>query len=237
MKILIQAGHINCQYNSIEKLRTSTGAPGEQELTLRIANRLSAILREKGFEVVQTDANANDDPNITNKDWDLFLALHGDADYSGDMGSGFATFPEPSTDGATQESQRIAGVINDFYFSEVQIVHRDLSNNDTKYYYMWKYLSSKTPCVLIEMGQVQDPHDRILLSNTDLIANALGRAICKAFNVPYELPIPQPPQYQPYPQQALLEAMVGLIAQIKQVVYGKGWPWSKINKLKQLLPL
>lgn len=187
-KIVIQEGHINSEHSS---LGLGSGAPGEQELTKRIGDRLAFVLRSRGFEVVVTDANANDDKNITDNDWDLFLALHGDADYAGDGGSGFATFPEPSTDGATAESQRIAKIINDTYFPEVQIVYRDVSNPNTKYYYMWKYLSSSTPCVLIEMGQVQDPHDKVLLSNTDLIANALGRSVCKAFSVPYDAePLP-----------------------------------------------
>jgi N-acetylmuramoyl-L-alanine amidase len=186
MKICIQAGHINVKNNSIVALRGSTGAPGEQELNLRIANRLSSVLRDRGFEVKQTDACANDDKSITSQDWDLFLALHGDSDYAGDNGSGFADFPEPSTDGATAESQRICTLINQSYFPEVKINYVNHSNANTRYYYMWKYLSAKTPCVLLEMGQVQDPHDKVLLANTDLIANGIGRAICKAFNVNFD---------------------------------------------------
>lgn len=191
-KIVIQSGHVNCQNNSIVSLRSSSGAPGEQELTKRIADRLSSVLRTKGFEVIQTDANANDNHVITDIDYDLFLALHGDADYPSDAGGGFATFPEPSTDSATIESQRIAKVINEIYYPETKIVYKDRANANTKFYYMWKYLTAKTPCVLLEMGQVQDPHDKILLSNTDLIVNAIGRAVCKAFNVPFDAS-PTPP--------------------------------------------
>ena len=185
-RIVIQAGHINVKNNSIVALRGSTGAPGEQELNLRIANRLSAVLRDRGFEVKQTDACANDDKSITSQDWDLFLALHGDSDYAGDNGSGFADFPEPSTDGATAESQRICTLINQSYFPEVKINYVNHSNSNTRFYYMWKFLSAKTPCVLLEMGQVQDSHDKVLLANTDLIANGIGRAICKAFNVNFD---------------------------------------------------
>jgi N-acetylmuramoyl-L-alanine amidase len=237
-RIVLQAGHINSQFSS---LSLGSGAPGEQELTLRIANRLSTILRERGFTVVQTDANAYADTVITKQDWDLFLALHGDADYAGDNGSGFATFPEPSTDGATVESQRIAKVINDFYFPEVQIVYRDLANANTKFYYMWKYLTAKTPCVLIEMGQVQDPHDRILLANTDLIANALGRAICNAFNIPFEVVVtppvpPTPPGLPPTSVPPPYPDLRPLIDQIKGILYGKGFWWVKLNNIKKLLP-
>lgn len=193
-KVVIQAGHINVKNNSIVALRSSTGAPGEQELNLRIANRLAAYLRERGIEVKQTDANANDDSSITSKDWDLFLAIHGDADYVGDAGGGFADYPEPITDKVTNKSQTICSLINQSYFPEVKINYTNHSNKNTRYYYMWKYLSANTPCVLIELGQVQDPHDKVLLANTELIANALGTAICIALGVnPIVTPIGDPP--------------------------------------------
>lgn len=183
-KILLQEGHINARPGM------ASGAPGEQELTKRIGDRLASVLRTKGFEVTVTDSNADIDPNVTDKDWDLALCLHGDADYANDGGSGFAAFPEPSTDAATKESQRIAKIINETYFPEVKIVFKDRSNANTKYYYLWKFLSAKTPCVLLEMGQVQDVHDKVLLANTDLIVNAIARSICKAFNVPFDAPVP-----------------------------------------------
>lgn len=234
-RICIQPGHINIGQNSILQLHSSTGAPGEQELTLRIANRLSAILRERGLEVYQTDANANDDPKVRDTDWALFIALHGDADYAGDMGSGFATFPEPSTDGATQESQRIAKIVNEVYFPETQIAYRDLANDNTKYYYMWKYLSSATPCVLIEMGQVQDPHDRILLANTDLIANALGRAICKAFNMPFDKPAEtpsNPPTTTPNP--AVSPEVISFVNQTFDIINSTDYSTRKYAKISKL---
>jgi len=216
MKVVIQSGHINIKYNSIVSLRGSTGAPNEQELTKRIADRVSAMLRERGFEVVQTDANANDDPKITKTDFDLFLALHGDADYANDQGGGFADYPEPSTDFATKESQRICQIINDVYFKETQIVYKNRSNKNTRYYYMWKYLTPKTPCVILEMGQVQDPHDKVLLGNTELIASAIVRAICKAFNVNYE--INTPPVINPTPDNSEVEALKAEVARLKEAI-------------------
>ncbi len=160
----------------------------------------------------------------------MFLALHGDADYANDSGGGFATFPEPSTDDATVESQRISGVINNVYFPETGIAHTDHANPNTKYYYMWKYLTSKTPCVLLEMGQVQDPHDKVLLANTDLIANAIARSVCKALNVPFDT------QPQPTPTPPPTNELEAFKAQVKAIIWGKGFTYTKINKLKALLP-
>jgi len=191
LKIGIQAGHAG-------RTSGSTGSPGEQELNIRIRARLTQLLVERGFQVYLFNA----DPPFENinQDFNLFLSLHGDANIYG-TGGGFADYPEPSSDGVTQESQRICKIINESYFPETQIAYVNRSNANTRYYYMWKYLSLKTPCVIIEMGVVQDAHDKVLLGNTELIANALGRAICKAFGVTYDVAPPTPTEPDTCKQQ------------------------------------
>ena len=229
-RIVIQAGHINVKHNSIVELRNSTGAPQEQEFTLRIANRLSEILRSKGFEVKQTDANANDDKTITEKDWGLFLSCHYDANIYG-TGGGFLDFPEPSTDGSTVESQRIVAAIESEYFKNTGIENKPQRRNaNTKYYYMWKFLSYKTPCAIIECGVGLDAHDKVILADTDRVCSAIARGICKAFNVQFDVPPPppQPPTAPPSDCQATLE-------RIRAVAFGKGFVWSRMNKIKELL--
>jgi N-acetylmuramoyl-L-alanine amidase len=188
IKIALQGGHLGATTGA-------TGAPGEQELTRRIRTRLSEILISKGFQVFLFDAVV---PQAqVNQDFNLFLALHGDAAIYG-TGGGFADYPEPKTDGATLESQRITKVIIDSYFPETQIKYVNRSNANTRYYYVWKQLSPKTPCVIIEMGVVQDAHDKVLLGNTELIAGALARAICKALGVTYEVVVPAPTPVDPH---------------------------------------
>jgi len=184
IKICLQSGHWG---------KAGGGAPNEQATNKRITDRTSAMLRERGFEVYQSDWYANNDPRVTGTDWDLFLALHCDMDYPNDGGSGFADYANPATDLASTESQRICAVINKVYFPETKIKYVNHSNENTRFYYMWKSLTAKTPCVLLEMGQSIDPHDKVLLGNTDLIAGAITRAICQAFNVGYEITPPKPP--------------------------------------------
>ena len=215
IKICLQAGHEG-------RTSGSTGAPGEVELNVRIRNRLSELLIERGFQLFLV--NADPKPNEI-QDFDLFLALHGDADIYG-TGGGFADYPEPSTDGATAESQRICKVINDTYFPETQIKYVNRSNKNTRYYYMWRQLTAKTPCVIIEMGVVQDAHDKVLLANTELIAGALKKSICKAFNVP-ETDVPEPPA-EPTPcekeleyQKGEVDRLIKLIASTKSEYEGK----------------
>lgn len=177
-KVCLQAGHVG---------RTSgaTGAPEEMANNKRITDRTAAVLRSKGIEVYQTDAYGYNDPKVTKINFDLFISIHCDMDYSNDEGGGFADFANPKTDRATVESQRICGIINNLFYPEVKIKYVPRVNLNTRDYYMWKYLTASTPCVIIEMGQSIDPHDKILLSNTDLIANALAMSICVALNVDY----------------------------------------------------
>lgn len=182
-KIMLQGGHLGVTTGA-------TGAPGEQELNRRIRDRLCTILISKGFQLFVCDAYPAQ--NEIAQDFDLFLALHGDANIYG-TGGGFVDFPDPSTDSATVESKRIHDAIESEYFKNSGIVnHPERSNANTKFYYMWSQLSAKTPCVIMEMGVVQDAHDKVILADTDRVANAIARGICKAFNVSFDTATPAP---------------------------------------------
>jgi len=166
-----------------------TGAPGEQETNWRITNRLDDLLIDRGF-VVQIVGADPTDVEIT-KDFDLFLSLHCDANSA--IEGGCIGFPEPSTDGATIESQRLCKEIESVYFKETGIKNvPGKITNGIKYYYMWKRLSAKTPCVLLEMGESLDAHDQVILNDTEMVAVAIAKGICKAFDVNYEPVLPDP---------------------------------------------
>lgn len=189
MKILIHCGHYQIKNNCDVNLRSGSGAPGEADFNWKIGQALEKLLQEDGHTTYLDDANTNCHANVTDQDWDLALALHADANIYG-TGGGFADFPEPSTDGATKESQRIAGCITDRYFPETGIVnHPERSNANTRYYYLWKYLSEKTPCVILECGVLQDAHDSVILADTQRVAKGIREGIRKAFGYVQ----PQPP--------------------------------------------
>src|SRR3990167_21916 len=136
-KICLQAGHWNVPSGA-------TGAPGEQELNKRIMFALRDVLISKGFQLYLVDANPPD--SQINQDFDLFLALHGDANIYG-IGGGFVDFADPSIDDATIESKRIKEAIESEYFKHSGIVnHQERSNPNTRFYYMWQRLTPKTPC-------------------------------------------------------------------------------------------
>jgi hypothetical protein len=140
-KVCIQAGHG----------WASGGAPGEMVWTQDIVKKIQETLNGK-YDVYICGKLAYEDNIVINTDWDLFLSVHYDADIYNDTG-GFVDFPEPSTDGATKLSQKYASTITDHYFKVTGIKSMpNRSNANTRYYYMWKYLSTKTPCILIECG-------------------------------------------------------------------------------------
>jgi len=221
--IVLQAGHQNIQSNCVAELRGGTGAPQEKDNNVRIRDRLSQILLTKknsdgsqAFQLQLVDANFNCDPNVGKKDYDLFLSLHCESDTHG-AGGGMISAPDPAYDDVNPESRRIASAITSVYFTESGITNMPawITVNMTKYY-MWSELSSKTPCVLLEMGVAQNAHDKVILSDTDRVANAIARGICKAFNVPFDsspTPTPQPDYKALY--EKLLEVNKQLITKIE----------------------
>lgn len=202
----LQAGHQNAKQNCVPELRGGTGAPGEVEFTIKTRDRLKDILLSKknsdgtsAFTVQVDDATANCQPNTTGKNFDLYLAIHYEADVHKDaqgksMDGGMVCPPDPSVDVVTKESTRISKAIEQEYFPNAGIVNRPtwISNN-MRFYYMWRSLTASTPCVILECGVGQNPHDKVILADTDRVANAIARGICKAFNVPFDAPTPQPP--------------------------------------------
>jgi len=168
-KICLQAGHGGA----------TGGAPSERDWNVDIVAKMKEILKGK-YEVYTTGKNADKDPKVTNADWDIFLSVHYDADIYNDTG-GFVDYPEPSTDYATEKSQKYTKAISDYYFKATGIKNKpNRSNANTRYYYMWKSLSAKTPCVLIECGVGwRKPEDYTRLRKGD-IPQILSNAIMVA---------------------------------------------------------
>lgn len=236
MKIIIQAGHEG-------RTTGATGAPNEQSFNIDISNKVADELRSRGFEVKRVNADPKHEE--ISGDWDLFLSIHYDADVYG-TGGFFVDYPEPSTDGATEQSQKIAYLIRQEYGGTTGIVnHPERSNVNTRYYYMWKFLSSKTPCVIIECGvgmHVPDDHTTLHF-NRPRVVEGIVKGICLAFNVPYITPQPTPPETPPVDPcseelkvcNAKLDDSTVLINKIRQIVFSKGWVWVKLSKIKELL--
>lgn len=193
-RIVLQVGHMNAKFGE-EWIKPQTGAPEEQRKNKDITFRAAEILRTKGIEVKVTDANGYKDPEVIQPVvWDLFLAVHCDAD-SAALSGGFTDFPEPKYDGATKLSQKYANKIAEKFYPETGIVYRPerRGNINVREYYFWDYISWTTPCVLIEMGESIDPHDDVILEDTERCAKALARGVCNALDIPFDVETPSQP--------------------------------------------
>ncbi len=189
MRILIHCGHCGIRNNCVASLRSGTGAPGEADFNWGIGMALEKLLQEDGHSTYLDDANTNCNSTVTNQDWDLALAIHADANIYG-TGGGFVDFADPSIDASSKESKRIAKAITERYFPETGIVnHPERSNVKTRFYYLWQYLSAKTPCVIIGCGVLLDAHDSVILKDTQRVAKGIREGIRKAFGYVQ----PQPP--------------------------------------------
>ena len=177
-QIVLQAGHGGITSGA-------TGAPGEQKGTTTIVPMIAKLLEDAGVVVYQTGSKANEDPKVVETDWDIFLAVHYDADIYNDSG-GFVDFADPTTDLATKESQRMAAVLAETYFDRTGIKNMPKrSNANTRGYYMWSYLTPKTPCVIIECGVGnRKPRDYEILHNEmGRVASAISDGLLIALGV------------------------------------------------------
>lgn len=217
LKVALQAGHQNIRNNCNMNLRGGTGAPGEAEWTPKMRDAVSQKLIAKGFQVFLFDANANCQAEIE-QDFDLFLAIHYDADIYRGMGGGLAGAPDPSVDAVNPRSQAIAKTINDVYFPSSGIpYHPERINGNITFYYMWQYLTAKTPCVLVECGTNNQDN---LPNRVNELSTNLARAVCQAFGVDYDTKPPADSK--------------AVLRQIARIVYRKGSPWTRLIEVQQL---
>lgn len=228
IRIGIQSGHQNITSNCNLNLRGGTGAPGEIIWTPKVRDAIAPKLIARGFQVFLFDGNANCQTQA-NQDFDLFLALHYDADVYG-TGGGFADFPDPSVDAVNARSKQLCDKINQVYFTETGIAyHPERSNGNTKFYYMWQALTAKTPCVLLECGT----NNRDNLPNrVEEVATAIAKAICACFNVNYDNPPTPTPATDSDPDSIGADAK---LAQIKALLYGGDAWWNNLWRVKEMM--
>lgn len=182
LKVCLQSGHKGITIGA-------TGAPGERDWTQKIVPLIAKKLKTAGCEVYETDSLGYKDQKVISTDWDYFLAIHYDADIYNE-GGGFVDYPDASADAVNQTSKTLARELSDYYFNTTKILNKpSRSNANTKFYYMWNYLTRKTPCVIIECGVGnRKPDDYIILRNYELISTTIAEGILKGLNVPVITP-------------------------------------------------
>lgn len=178
-KVCLQAGHGGVTSGA-------TGASGERDWTTSVVPKISELLKAKGVETYTCGGKGYEDNKVTDTDWDLFLAVHYDADIYNDRG-GFVDYPDPSADAVWETSKQLAYKIGEKYFKTTGIPERpSRSNANTKFYYMWSYLTANTPCVIIECGvgwRKPDDYEILRRDNNEYIAQVLADSILYALGM------------------------------------------------------
>lgn len=230
MLVGLQAGHENITKNPDPVLAGETGAAGEEPFNVAVRNALSTILQKYGIPVQLDDANADVQETTTGKDFDFYLAIHAEGAPAG----GNVVAPDPSVDQNNAESKRIVAAINANYFKDTGIVNNGIVTNNETLYYMWAALSAKTPCGIIECGDLADAHDKVILADVQRVALGIAHGIVVAFGKTWQganptgtTPAPTPPPTPtptPTPSPTITDNTVipqignKTVAQIKQAL-------------------
>jgi len=154
-EVVVQAGHENIGANCDAGLRPYTGAPGEVSWTPGIVEGICARLMAAGVTAHHVDANWNcgGNPSI-GRDYDAVLAVHYQSNPPHESGFSVGRM-DPLEDGAAAASAQLVDAINAAYSAATGLTRRDAwdtPNPNVQHYYLFRAVSLKTPCALIECG-------------------------------------------------------------------------------------
>ena len=257
--VLLICGHKNIanitqeglrSWRSASTLAKSTGASGEVGW---VWDKLMPLLRDKlialNYQVFITDAIYHKD--TYSRDYDLAVALH----YNGALGDN-----PPSTCIISKPRENIdppfinqsASDLSDSFISKwIKIypektgitLRQDLVTAGMTDYYAWDYVGMDTPSVILEHGNWVNTSDyKKMFEQTNMIAEADVEAINSFLNPVIITPPTECEkalsdcQFELRTTRDNLITYGNLISQAKAILYGKGFIWAKLRKLKALLP-
>jgi N-acetylmuramoyl-L-alanine amidase-like protein len=182
-RIAIQAGHWRASEAPLEfpNLRFSTGAStlgiNEVDVALDIAERLVAVLRERGYVVDLLPATVP--PSYLA---DVFVSLHADSDLTSTargfkIAHGFYRSPH---------DELLVQLLTEHYAAGTQLPWNDRVTSDMTDYYAFAWfryehaLAPHTAAAIVEMGFLTHPFDRpVLTDEPDRVARAIAEGIIR----------------------------------------------------------
>lgn len=182
-RVAVQAGHWRASEAPLEfpNLRFSTGASifgvNEVDVTLDIAQRLVAVLQERGYVVDLLPATVP--PSYLA---DVFVSLHADSDATS-TARGFkiahGTYRSP-------HDRLLVEQLTEHYAAGTGIPWNDQITSDMTDYYAFAWfryehaLAPHTAAAIVEMGFLTHPFDRpILIDEPDRVARSIGEGIIR----------------------------------------------------------
>jgi hypothetical protein len=79
------------------------------------------------------------------------------------------------------------------------------------------------------MGESIDPHDKVILADTNRVANAIARGVCKAFNVNFDGTTTVPPVVTP------VKDWKSYLMRIKTIFYAKDTIGSTVKGIDDII--
>lgn len=184
-----------------------------------------------------------DDKDVNNGQYaDYFMALHFDGSTNPAYNGGFVD--DSPDDLVSDQSWAFAQKVADYYFSAMGIEfmpsHRTVNST---YYYAFNYTGANTKQFIIELGTMTNLGDMQKLTDYKKIGKLLFEGFKAHTGVqpnvttPTTPPPTQPPTQPPTPPPTNpCEVQDKKLADIKAIVWGKGYVWQKLNAIKQILP-
>ena len=217
--IIIQAGHENIASNCDPALRGETGAPGEEQINVSIANLVVLKLLSLGVEARAVDANFNCDPTVA-QPYEAVIALHCQSDPPAESGWDVGV-GDPARDGAAAESARLALNIAAWYEAATGLSRRNWCQNNPNVqdYYLFNALASTTPFCLIEMMNVVLDYDYYVLNTYRMVDGIVNGILGFLGRQTIAIPTSPPePAQTTQPTQSVTPTIDAVIALLEEVL-------------------
>jgi hypothetical protein len=224
-RILLVAGHIGIEnitaaglrsWRDVAKLRGGTGAGGEREVNIEVANLLQRALLNRGLDVVVTDAVYHPELYEDPRGWALCLAIHAhrDANQHGRFAIPDTIAPPFLSDAALARSRDYRALFRQHYsdLTGILVDQADLGTIGMRQLYTWDFVPLETPSGCLELGHLEDDAAVLLEPNHRRVVQAVALITTRWLGMPDVAAPPPTPTPPPAPSTELADTLDQLIA-------------------------
>ena len=194
--VLLIVGHQNIanitkeglrSWRDANALRASTGGTGEANFNWNdVMPKLRDLLIAKGLQVFITDAIYHKD--TYSREYDVAIALHDDGGNTNNRSMSSAPLvgatPAYLNAPAQAEAERFARVWNKTYPAKTGTINNDGAvTAGMREYYMFDYIGSDTPMIIVEQFNRDSPKGKELRQNPTLVAQGNADAILEFLGI------------------------------------------------------
>lgn len=169
--VVLDAGHGGKDPGALGSDQEGNIILKEKDANLTIANKVAAILKERGIKYKQTRSTdvylaLQEITDYANRlDADLFVSVHNNAVENTEISGTMVLYNSDGTDTYGIDSKTIATFIKNEVVNNVDITDRGIVSRPG----LWVLRKTKMPAVLIECAFVTNEYDRSLLMDEDVL--------------------------------------------------------------------